>query len=252
MEFDAHGETRPNPDPTAATLAHAQNAINCLREVIEARLNGMDAAIALFHKESDLRPAAVKVQLEQLEQLLTAKIDGMNTALSARLVGMDEATRLRYEKVEQLAPAIKEQVARLQSLHEEKFASVATQFKERDTRSERESRDNKVAVDAAFAAQKEAAAKQDEANQKAIDKSEKATTDTIKTNAELVRTTTDGLSGKIDDLKVRFSALEGQMAQNAGRSKGMGDGWGIMVAAVGVVALIAGVVIGVISLVHHP
>ncbi len=164
--------------------------------------------------------------------------------IETRLNGMDKAIELLQKSTDKAPESIKEQIARLQHLHEEKFASIAVQFKERDTRSERESRDNKVAVDAAFAAQKEAAAKQDEANQKAIDKSEKATTETIKTNAELVRTTTDGLGGKIDDLKLRFSVLDGQ-------KRGIGDSWGVVLAIIGVVGLIAGVVIAAVELTRH-
>lgn len=69
---------------------------------------------------------------------------------------------------------------------EEKFASVGNQFKERDTRSEREARDTKLAVDAAFAAQEKQAVAQNESNTLAINKSEGATTETIKTNQDLV------------------------------------------------------------------
>ena len=112
---------------------------------------------------------------DQLEQYIDGKVD----VLVMRIDGIDEATKLRLAGVEGIPGQIREAVTSLELLHSEKFNSIQTQFKERDIRSEREARDNKVAVDAAFAAQKEAAAKQDEANQKAIDKSEKATGETI-------------------------------------------------------------------------
>jgi transglutaminase/protease-like cytokinesis protein 3 len=86
-------------------------------------------------------------------------------------------------------------------LVDERLASVGTQFAERDTRSERESRDNKVAVDAAFAAQKEAASEQNKSNTLAISKSEAATSETINKLSELFRTTTDGLASSILDVK---------------------------------------------------
>jgi hypothetical protein len=100
------------------------------------------------------------------------------------------------------------------------LTAVALQFKERDTRSERESRDNKVAVDAAFAAQKEAAAKQDEANQKAIDKSEKATNESIAKLGDVVKASNDALADKIDDLKTRLSLQEAQTIGLAARTSG--------------------------------
>jgi hypothetical protein len=77
---------------------------------------------------------------------------------------------------------------------------------------EREQRDNKVAVDAAFAAQKEAAAKQDESNSKAIDKSEAATAETIATNAALFRSSIAALEGQLADMKDRLIRAEGLRA----------------------------------------
>lgn len=115
-----------------------------------------------------------------------------------RLDGIDEATKLRSDSITHIAETVDGKVLHERELTEERFASVAQQFSERDTRSEREARDNKVAVDAAFAAQKEAATKQDEANQKAIDKSEIATAEKINKLEQLFKTTTDALGEKID------------------------------------------------------
>jgi len=117
--------------------------------------------------------------IARLEKSLMQYVDGQMSVRDQRIDGIDEATKLRLSGVEAIPDQIRVAVSSLEQLHNEKFGSIQTQFKERDIRSERESRDNKVAVDAAFAAQKEAAAKQDEANQKAIDKSEKATGETI-------------------------------------------------------------------------
>jgi cation transport regulator ChaB len=133
--------------------------------------------------------------------------EGKFDVLIQRLDGIDEATKLLRTSQDRVGDRIGESVGHLKELHGEKFDSVAQQFKERDTRSERESRDNKVAVDAAFAAQKEAAAAQDKANREAIDKSERATAETIKTNQELNRAETQGIRSTLEDLKLQVNTI---------------------------------------------
>lgn len=146
------------------------------------------------------------------EQLLRAieserdYVDGQIEILRERLAGIDRATELRLLGITQIPDDIDRHVTHLSELMDGKFESVALQFKERDTRSERESRDNKVAVDAAFAAQKEAASEQNKSNTLAIDKSEKATAETLNKQADLFKSTTDALASKIEDQKDRFVA----------------------------------------------
>ena len=161
-------ESKPNPDPTVATNDAVERAILAVRDYVDGQLQVRDE----------------------------------------RLTGIDRATELRLTGIIDIPHQIQAAVEHLANLVDERFSSIQTQFLERDTRSERESRDNKVAVDAAFAAQKEAAAKQDEANAKAIDKSEKATTETIKTNQELSRATTDALTKSLDEVKLAVSRIE--------------------------------------------
>lgn len=164
----ANGGTRPVPDPTVLTTEQLLRAIAAERDFVVGQLAIRDE----------------------------------------RLAGIDEATKLRLTAVSGTSNEIDVKVGRLKDVHDEKFRSIETQFKERDIRAEREARDNKVAVDAAFAAQKEAAAKQDEANAKAIDKSEKATAETIKTNQELSRSVTDGLTKDVDSLKIAVNSIQ--------------------------------------------
>lgn len=152
---------RPVPDPTTLTTEQL------LREIAGVRSH-MDA------------------QIETLEE---------------RLRGMDRATELRLLGITDIPKQIDTSVSHLKELMDTLFSSVALQFDERDKRGERESRDNKLAVDAAFAAQEKAAIAQNESNTLAIDKSEKATTETLTKQADLFKSTTDALAGKIEDLK---------------------------------------------------
>jgi cation transport regulator ChaB len=144
-------------------------------------------------------------------------VDGQFDTLRERLRGIDKATEVLNETVTRVPTETQKEVAHLKSLMDERFQSVQVQFSERDTRQERESRDNKIAVDAAFAAQKEIAAKQDESNAKSIEKSERGTEKTI-----------DAQSGKIDDLKERLTAIEaiklGGQESKAGQYAAIGMG----------------------------
>lgn len=151
------------------------------------------------------------------KQLLLS-IAALKELLETRLDGMDTATDLNRQATDKIPGMIKSSVETLKELHSEKFSSIATQFKERDIRAEREARDNKVAVDAAFAAQKEAAAKQDEANAKAIEKSERATAETIKTNQELSLSKIDSLTNQMNDLKISVTTITSSK-QGAGETK---------------------------------
>jgi cation transport regulator ChaB len=173
-------------------------------------------------------------------------VDGQIGILKQRLDAMDEATRVLHETVTRIPTDVQREVGHIRELVDEKFLSVKVQFAERDTRSERESRDNKVAVDAAFAAQKEAAAKQDESNLKAIDKSERATAETIKTLSELFQTTVKALSDKNDDLKNRVQILESEK-RGAGEARAsLGNTATLVIGALGLLVAALGLAIVVI------
>jgi chromosome segregation ATPase len=157
------------------------------------------------------RPDPTVLTTEQLTRGLISEreyVDGQISILRERLQAIDAATELRLGGIIDIPNQIDEKVNHLGELTTERFKSVQVQFEERDTRTEREARDNKLAVDAAFAAQEKQAVAQNESNTLAITKSEIATTETIKTLAELFRSTTDALGDKVDDLKDRVGALE--------------------------------------------
>lgn len=147
-------------------------------------------------------------QLLRTAQAERDYVDGRIDVLIERLAGMDRATELLSNTVNRVPTDTQKEVSHLASLVDERFTSVGQRFDERDVRSARESADNKVAVDAAFAAQKEAAAEQNKANTKAIDKSEEATTESINKLGELFQTTIDALKESVDDLKQRVQAIE--------------------------------------------
>jgi hypothetical protein len=176
--------------------------------------------------------------------------DAKRETIVARLDAMDKATELLSDTVNRVPTDMQLVVGHLRELHDEEFRSVSLQFAERDKRSERESRDNKVAVDAAFAAQKEAASKQDEANQKAIDKSEKATAETITKLAELVETRIGGLVIQIDDVKARVGAIVAGSSGAQGQRTETRLNTGQMIAGLSAVFVAVAIIVSVLIAFH--
>ena len=175
---------RPVPDPTLLTTQQLLRENLALRELIEARLLGMDKAIALIQANADRSPSIAEVVAE----------------------------------------------------FREKFSGIQVQFRERDQRTEQAAKESKIAVDAAFAAQKEAVGEQNKSATAAITKSETATTKQIDAIGVLIQANTKAVDEKIDDLKTRIQSMESR-----GQAYSQGFGWITTVvwalgAAVGAVA----------------
>lgn len=178
-------------------------------------------------------------------QQLQREIMALREILEARLAGNDKISALLQEQLDHKSSIVKTEVDHLRTEHEEKFRSIATQFLERDIRTEQTSRDSKVAVDAALQAQKEAAGAQNESNAASISKSEAAFTKQIDQIAVIINTTTKGTDEKIEDIKTRIIQIEG-------RSVGHGETWGYVVGAIGLMIGLSSVIMLVMRLTGHP
>ena len=164
--------------------------------------------------------------------------------IEARLAGNDKIAALLQAQLEQGSTASNVEVGHLRTEHEEKFKSIATQFTERDIRTEQTARDSKVAVDAALQAQKEATGLQNESNNASISKSEAAFTKQIDQIGVIINTTTKGTDEKIEDIKTRITQIEG-------RSSGHNETWGYVVGAVGLMIGLSSVIMLVMRLTGH-
>lgn len=202
MERQENGGSRPVPDPTILTTQQLNREIAAMRDYIDGqisvgreRLDAIDKATELRLGTIDHIPARIDEKVETLKAVTIEHLSRFDQQLEDRTIWL-----------------------------EEKFVSIKQRFDERDTRSERESRDNKVAVDAAFAAQKEAASEQNKSNTLAIDKSEVAQKETVNKLAELFQTSTNGLGQQIADLKERQANQEANLqtfiASQAGQKQG--------------------------------
>ena len=185
-------------------------------------------------------------QLVRAVQAERDYVDGRISVLEERLRGIDTATQLLNDTVNRVPTEVQKEVAHLTSVIDERFRAVALQFGERDTRAERESKDNQIRVDAAFAAQKESAAEQNRSNTLAINKSEAATQDTIVKLERLFDSTNKGLTDKIDDIKGRVQSMEslrnGALDQRTDTRATIGTTGTVIAAVVGLIAILAVIV----------
>ena len=198
----------PVPDPTVLTTQQLISAIAASREIIETRLDAMDTATRLNKEQMDKFPQAIHDTVAAIERIRDEKFATVN----------------------------------------EKFHSIETQFKERDTRTEQSSKDSKVAVDAALQAAKEAVGEQNKSNALAIAKSEVAFTKQLDQITLLISTSNKALDEKINDLKGRLDRGEGQK-QQAVENKGQSN-W-LIGAVISGVSLIISLGVLIVMVLHR-
>jgi hypothetical protein len=204
--------TTPSPDPTTLTTDQLKREIEQLRaalkseidstkEVFESKLMGLrtfyDSAVIGLHTEIDTK-----------EQVIDTKIHGQSNIFDTRLSGMDRAVMLLQALTDKIPTTMDDKVGHLKALHQEKFDSIATQFIERDVRTEQTAAGVKIAVDAALQAAKEAVGEQNRSFALATAKSEAATTKQIDAQALSIQTAYKGLDDKIIDMKDRLTRIE--------------------------------------------
>jgi hypothetical protein len=160
----------PVPDPSRMTTEQLDARLGALKDMLTARLDGMDKAIVVLSHTWEKVPIEIDSHIDQLSKLVLEKFATV----------------------------------------QEQFASIQTQFKERDIRVESSARDTKVAVDAALQAAEKAVGKQTEAFSLSIAKSETVTSKQIDQQGQLIATMTSGLSGQIVDVKERLSRMESE------------------------------------------
>jgi hypothetical protein len=171
-----------------------------------------------------------------LKELIFSKLDSITTRLDA----MDKAVQLLHTDVTHVPTDVDKQVGNLKELVFQKlqidYDGVQLQFKERDTRVDQTAKDSKVAVDAALSAAKEAVGEQNKSSALAIAKQEATFTKQIDQLSILLSTVTKGQEDKINDIKA-------SIASSLGRSSGIGDSWGVILAAGGLIIGVAGAII---------
>lgn len=210
------GEWRPVSDPTALTTAQLRHELATLREIIEARLHGMDRATELASTQVTSLSQEVEHTRARLREETTSDLLQLRGLLEARFDGMDRAIRLHAEIIDRVPAERDMAINHLAELHDEKFTSIALQFAERDVRSEQATEGAKQALDAALLAQKELVAQQNEANSAAAAKAEASFTKQIDQIGTIIQTLEKALDARITELKERIDRGEGSTSGAAG------------------------------------
>lgn len=184
--------------------------------------------------------------IKSLKELLQQQNQALRQELYTRIDAIDMATKLFNENLTRVPTEVVKQIGHLKELHgsliEERFSGVQKQFDERDIRAKASEDAAKVAVNAALQAQKEAAAAQNDSNAAAITKSESATTKQIDGILALLASNTKAIDEKI-------TGINGRLDRGEGHSKGIGDGWGYVAGAIGLLLTFGALAL---SFLHKP
>lgn len=222
---------------------------------------------------SDPTPLTTQQLLREnlwLRELIEARIKG----IEGRMEASDEAVRLlqRFADRTPTTMDVGNLVERLREVTFQKFEGIKTQLMERDAATEKASKDVKSAVDAAFAAAKEAVGEQNKSNAAAINKSETGFTKLIDGLNEVIKTTVKGVDDKIADIKERITIIESKTSVSdpssaiaiaelkasvhrlssvtdisSGRGAGMTALWGLILGGVVAGAAVIGSVVAIVT-----
>jgi hypothetical protein len=100
-----YGDVRPIPDPTHLTTQQLLRENNWLREVIEARLNGMDNGLKLLQANADKSPT-----IAELDARVVEKFEGINVRFLERDERIKQSNMESKEAIAAALQAAKEAV----------------------------------------------------------------------------------------------------------------------------------------------
>lgn len=213
----------PVPDPTLLTTQQLTREILALRDIIEAKLAGMEKATSGLE-------ILINEKIECLGNQSNARYNAIQVQFTERDVRFDQALAGAMEVAKAARDSLENKTAHVLELHNEKFDSVAKQFEQRD-----------VALLSTLQATKETFREQNTAASLAIAKSEAATVKAIDQIQVLLHTATGALESKISDIKDRITTIE---SAKAGQVAQQGATQGTQIQWVGIMGLVLGAVVG--------
>ncbi len=200
-------------------------AIDNAVAILSARIDGMQRAVEVFQSDLTRVPTTMDRAVLSLRELVEAKLSSTDKQVR-------QYHDISVGKVEELAAVMGE-----------RFTGVAAQFSERDTRTDQRAGDTKLAVDAAFAAAKEATAKIEAGFTKQID-----------AMISIINTKTGNLASGLADLKERIGAMEartqGISVANQDNRNSTTDNRSLIFAVFGAILALAAILISAAALMH--
>jgi hypothetical protein len=208
----AVGELLPRPDPSRLTTDQLRRELSALREILTARLDGMDTATELLSATVNRTPTVIQTEIAHVRELMQEKLGSLGGSA------------------------------------EEKFKSIELQFQERDVRTNQAATASAQALAAALQAAKEAVFEQAQAAAKAAEKTELSFTKQIDQIQLQIKTIGDGFGDRLAELKERIDRGAGSSEGAAGYRTERRLDYGQVLAGL---AVVVAVVVAVISILHR-
>lgn len=178
---------------------------------------------------------------------LHREVATLREILETRMDGSDKLIGQLQNHMGERGGAINEEVNHLKELNNEKFDSIDTRFKERDTRTDQSAKEIKSAVDAAFLSAEKVIGEANKAQSLAIGKSETATAKQIDQTGVTITNLITAFNDKIDDVKARVQNIENRITGMEATGKGKSDMWGYVVGGVSFVGMVIAIIVAVIA-----
>jgi hypothetical protein len=171
----AADDPRENHVPGAPylTTEELRRDVSALREILQARLDGMDRATELLSETVNRTPTIIQIEISHVRELLDEKL------------------------------------GRADSQFTERFRSVEQQFSERDVRTNQAATASAQALAAALQAAKEAVFEQAQAAAKAAEKTETSTGKQIDLLLSQIKAQGETFGDRLAELKERIDRGEG-------------------------------------------
>jgi hypothetical protein len=163
------------------TTEELRRDVSALREILQARLDGMDRATELLSETVTRTPTQIQTEISHVRELIQEKLGSLGGQA------------------------------------EEKFASIELQFVERDVRTNQAATASAQALAAALQAAKEAVFEQAQAAAKAADKTELSFTKQIDLLLAQIKALSDTFTDRLAELKERIDRGEGSEKGAAGQ-----------------------------------